>query len=330
MTEIRRRTFTLLLSAALLLSMDTASAQTPDSAAVPAPVISQSRSIVTVRSIPGRASVTVNGQFYGTTPLSDLQLPPGKHTMVLTLPEHKEKRFDFVVEQGTDRNFVIQMIPEFGFLTTAVSPSDALISIDGAEPVQGPFINRKIATGPHDLRISHPALQHTIDGTVIVGPGVLVTTDAPLDDFSLRAFEFSVLIPGAGQMTDDAIPKGILALALNGAAAYYAYQSHAHVVNSERYLDAQKVYYSLSYSEEQAIARRALLESSADGVTKAKNARVVAFATFGVTYLATLLDALVNHSLQKSLSIERMELVPMVNDVYRFPGTEMRVTIPLQ
>jgi hypothetical protein len=285
--------------------------------------------LVSVRTIPSRAEVIIDSVYYGTTPLESVLIPVGRHRMNVRLSEHKEKIFEFDLEKNVDRNFAIQLIPEFGFVTTIVSPAGALVSIDGSIPELGPLLHKKIPNGEHTLQISHPSFHHTINGSIVVGPGYLVTTEAELDRFSFTAFEFSMLLPGLGQILDRSYVKGGAEFLLTVGTGLFAYNSHRIVQNDAKHYDGLKEYYELSPTESEAVARKAMMVSAADNLKKSRDVRSIALAVFGLSYLGTLADALLNHSLHKSLFIDSVELVPMVNDVYQFPRTEVRVNIPI-
>ncbi|OJH39771.1 hypothetical protein BON30_18025 [Cystobacter ferrugineus] len=49
---------------------------------------SQARGTLAIDSVPQGAQVTVHGESLGTTPLEDVELPPGPHQVVITLPGH--------------------------------------------------------------------------------------------------------------------------------------------------------------------------------------------------------------------------------------------------
>lgn len=284
---------------------------------------------VSVRTAPAKAEVFIDSVFFGTTPLESILIPVGRHRMAVRLNEYKEKIFEFDLEKNIDRNFAIQMIPDFGFLTATVSPAGALVSIDGSVPEPGPFLHKKIPNGEHTLQVSHPSFGHTIDGSIVVGSGYLVTTDAELDRFSLKAFEFSLLVPGLGQILDRSYVKGGAEFLITVGAGLFAYNSGRLAQNDATHYDGLQEYYELSPTESEAVARKALMITAADKLKKSRNIRNAAYTVFGLAYLTTLADALLNHSLHRTLSIERVELVPMVNGVYLFPRTEVRVNIPI-
>lgn len=287
-------------------------------------------SYVSVRTVPSGAVVLIDSVLYGTTPIDSILLPFGQHHMVVKKNEFHEKDFLFDVTEGANRNFFIHLIPTYGFYSVHVSPPGSLVSVDGSNPVTGPLIHRKTDAGKHTITVHHPDILHSITGSFTVGPGTLVTTEAPLDRFSLTAFEFSLFLPGLGQAMDGAVIKGVGEFLATAAAAYFIQYSQDRVEEKDRIYLAKKYLYDQAPYESIVPERRAAMIAAADDLDRSKKTRTVSYAVLGAVYLASLADALVFHSHTTTLSIHSSVILPFQDGYHQLPSTEIRLEVPIR
>ena len=109
-------------------------------------------------SVPAAASLTLNGAFRGTTPMT-LTLPSGvEHELQLSKPGYK--RFEQRLELGPDEQQSIEarLSPQYGIVFVTAQPADAKLRIDGKDV--GPATRRlQLTTRSHTLEFSKPGYE---------------------------------------------------------------------------------------------------------------------------------------------------------------------------
>jgi formylglycine-generating enzyme required for sulfatase activity len=86
---------------------------------------------IDVASMPSEASVSVNGEFRGRTPVS-LRLSPGRsHRLALSKPGYETATRELSVAADSGRRLQIELVPEYGSVEIVTTPADAEIWIDG-------------------------------------------------------------------------------------------------------------------------------------------------------------------------------------------------------
>ncbi len=117
-------------------------------------------------SVPAGASVSVNGVFHGTTPVT-LTLASGiEHTLRLTKPGYR--RFDKSLQLAADEEqaFAAQLRPQYGIVFVSAQPADATLQVDGRDI--GKATQRlQLTTRSHTLVFSKPGY---VTQTVTVTP----------------------------------------------------------------------------------------------------------------------------------------------------------------
>lgn len=279
---------------------------------------------------PPRAALLIDGNAVGVTPYDSLELSPGLHRMTVKADEYLTKNFTFDLPAGTHRTFTMQLTPEFAFFSTTVSPPDAMITLDGGEPITGSLVHFKTATGPHTIVVAHPSFPNTINSTIVLGPGTLTRTTGALDHFSLTAFELSAIVPGLGQFLDGAIVKGSLEMAFLLATGLNAIHEQSQYREQERLFLATQETYRAAGSELAAAVQKEQMRARAIQFSDQKKRRRNAFIALGSVYGITLIDALLNHSDNHMLFVEPSQPVPMTDGQFIFPDTDLRITIPIR
>jgi formylglycine-generating enzyme required for sulfatase activity len=111
-----------------------------------------------VSSVPQTASLTVNGVFRGTTPLT-LTLPSAvEHELQLSKPGYK--RFEQRLRLGPDEQQSIEarLAPQYGIVFVTAQPADARLRVDGKDV--GPATRRlQLTTRSHTLEFSKPGYE---------------------------------------------------------------------------------------------------------------------------------------------------------------------------
>jgi formylglycine-generating enzyme required for sulfatase activity len=119
--------------------------------ALPLVTLSPADGRVELRSAPSEASVNVNGEFRGRTPLS-LRLNPGRaHQIVVTKPGYEDAVRELSVAADSGRQLEIELVAQYGEVAIQSEPANAAIWVD--EQLAG--------TTPSTLKLT--ALGHRIE-----------------------------------------------------------------------------------------------------------------------------------------------------------------------
>jgi formylglycine-generating enzyme required for sulfatase activity len=93
---------------------------------------------VSLASVPDQASVTVNGQFRGRTPLT-LRLAPGRtHTIAVTKPGYESLSRQLSVEADSGRRLTLELKALLGLVDIITKPADAELWVDGTLTARSP------------------------------------------------------------------------------------------------------------------------------------------------------------------------------------------------
>jgi len=107
-----------------------------------------------LRSMTDGATVQVDGQEVGTTPVADpIPLPSGKHTLKMTKRGYTEYIDVFTIHSGKSTELDIDLLPFAGVLMVTASARRARVFVDGKFEGVTPF-EKEILAGPRQLRVS--------------------------------------------------------------------------------------------------------------------------------------------------------------------------------
>ncbi len=124
----------------------------PDVRLVPTPAT------LALASTPKGATVTVNGEYRGTTPL-DLQLTPDEpHELLVTRRGHDSVRREVTLGPAESDALVLELSPQYGTVFLAVQPADAELYVDGER--KGSATRRlRLTVRPHRLEFRREGYQ---------------------------------------------------------------------------------------------------------------------------------------------------------------------------
>ena len=127
-----------------------------------------------VRTEPSGAKVTVDGHFFGTSPITVNKLTPGVHLVVLE-NELGSLREEVTVEAGTTASLVVplkapQAAPVSGWISV-VAPVDVQLYENRHLLGSSRTSRIMVPVGRHDLEIMNEALGYRASRTVTVSPG---------------------------------------------------------------------------------------------------------------------------------------------------------------
>lgn len=93
--------------------------------------LEKARGMLQLRSTPGDASVSINGDFQGRTPL-ELRVRPAETLDVrISKAGHAPARRTLTVPSGETRELTVALNPEFGEVAVQATPEDAELLVDG-------------------------------------------------------------------------------------------------------------------------------------------------------------------------------------------------------
>lgn len=87
--------------------------------------------LVAVRSTPNAASITVNGNYYGQTPLEIALIPGQKHQVTLFKDGYQVANKTIDVVSGQEQQISVNLLPSLGEIKISAEPNDALLYVDG-------------------------------------------------------------------------------------------------------------------------------------------------------------------------------------------------------
>ncbi len=121
----------------------------------PQVILEKADGLVNLTSKPSGASITLNGNYVGDTPLELAIKPEQTHNLDLFKPGFEHLSSKLSVKSGHERNLDLQLKPLSGELLISVIPSDAVLKIDGK--VQNPANTRiRLSALSHNIELSKP------------------------------------------------------------------------------------------------------------------------------------------------------------------------------
>ena len=117
---------------------------------LPQVVLEKADNIVRVASTPGGASVTVDGEYRGQTPM-DLSLQPGQRFRIgFAKPGYVSNQRELEVIQGDETRMQVRLQPILGEVLLSGSPADAEVLVDG---LRRGSLNSQLRLPAHPHRI---------------------------------------------------------------------------------------------------------------------------------------------------------------------------------
>ena len=121
------------------------------------------------------AEVVVDGKVQGETPLGNIQLPAGEHTVTLSNRDFAGVITDRVTISPNTTVTRKYSFDDFGYLQIVVRPW-ADVFIDGRHAGQTPISKLKVPTGRHSVVLRHPQLAEKTTTAVIDSGGTTVVS----------------------------------------------------------------------------------------------------------------------------------------------------------
>ena len=119
-------------------------------------------------SRPEGVVVSVNGRYYGSTPLDLVLASRTPLNIKLSRPGYKEDRRILELEPDEEMQLTVEMNPEYGIVFASSKPADASLTLDG-KPAGSGTQRLRLTTRQHELTFSKPGY---LPQTVKVTPTV--------------------------------------------------------------------------------------------------------------------------------------------------------------
>lgn len=108
---------------------------------------------VYVRSTPSGASILIDGEMKGVTPLMVQDVLIGLHKATLSLVNHKEENIEFTITEGNMENVDVRL-SDITHMTINTTPSGSKLFINGEAMGMTPF-TQEMASGDYDIEVRH-------------------------------------------------------------------------------------------------------------------------------------------------------------------------------
>jgi hypothetical protein len=114
------------------------------------PLVEKKNSSLTIKTNVSGASVYLNGNYRGTTPLTIKNLTEGKYRLRLQKTHYETRELSIQVRRGQERVYYIDLMRIIGKLSFIVTPSDATVSCDGFTVNENPMT---LDEGVHSISV---------------------------------------------------------------------------------------------------------------------------------------------------------------------------------
>ena len=180
---------------------------------------------ITVRSVPGGASVTLDGVYQGQTPLgSDAlaieNIDPGPHQLVLSKSGYLDDHHPFWIGSGQWSDIRITLsatTSQSGSVSIVSSPAGADVFLDGGYRGRTPITISGLATGRHTVVLELPGYVRYEDGVEIQN-GVMTYLDPVLTSTPAVGFISVVSSPTGAFVYVDGTYRGVTPLTVAATA----------------------------------------------------------------------------------------------------------------
>jgi hypothetical protein len=133
-----------------------------------------------LQSVPDGASLTVNGEYRGKTPLQISGLSPGSYTVTFSRSGYRELSTRVQVGQGQVAEVTATLRPETGTLAVNSTPYGARILLDGTDAGISPVVLANISADNHTVTLEKEGFV-TATREVRTGAGQVIPVEVSLD-----------------------------------------------------------------------------------------------------------------------------------------------------
>lgn len=133
-----------------------------------------------LRSVPDGASVTINGDYRGKTPLVITGLSPGTYEVTFSRFGYVKQPARVTVQAGSTSEVAATLQPESGTLAVNSSPAGARVLLDGTYAGISPLVIMNLSAGNHTVGLEMDG-RTTAARDVTVAAGQILSVDVILD-----------------------------------------------------------------------------------------------------------------------------------------------------
>ena len=111
--------------------------------------------VLSLNSTPQGATIIIDGQVLGQTPITKSRIQSGNHSLTFELDTYQKLTKEFDIQDGDDLEFTEELIPNFSDVTIkCLSTENASLTLNGKEMGELPYHNPKLIAGNYSLKIS--------------------------------------------------------------------------------------------------------------------------------------------------------------------------------
>ena len=157
---------------------------------------------------PAEVTVSVDGRYYGSTPISLVLTSGTSHLLKLSLPGYKVTEKSLSVNADEERQLKVDMEAEYGIVFASSKPADASLTLDG-KPAGSGTQRLRLSTRQHELVFSKPGyLPQTVKVTPRAGTSQDVDIILKTRSQAKAEARSAVLKTAGGQEMHLVEPKG--------------------------------------------------------------------------------------------------------------------------
>jgi len=121
---------------------------------------------LTIETTPSRLSVTLDGESMGRSPLRELVVSPGAHTVLIDEPGYRSTGKEVVVERANEKRVIVEAVPALGGLDVKArddAGNDLVedVEIDGVGVGRTPW-RGEVQVGEHEVRVGEWSSRVTV------------------------------------------------------------------------------------------------------------------------------------------------------------------------
>jgi len=174
-----------------------------------------------VTSVPPGASVYVDGTYMAKTPIDDLTIAAGQHTLRVSLAGYNDEVRTIIITAGWGTDVHVDLTPTTGSLTLNTIPSGATLVFDGVNRGTTPVTLTGLTAGSHTARFSLAGYQEDTETLTVVagGTGGYTFTLSPAGQAPTTGGLALNTIPSGATVVLDGVVKGTTPITLTGLSA---------------------------------------------------------------------------------------------------------------
>jgi hypothetical protein len=275
-------------------------------------LINQSFGQLQFFSEPSNADIFLNDSLIGKTPAGPYKVPLGVNKIKIV----KEKEYSWENNiQFYKLNSHLHIInanlhSRYSQLKMGSLPIEYEINFDGKKLSENEVKSlSKIRSGEHYISINRGLNKNVLESKFFVDPDTTYFLIEKINQFTVRPFLYSLVIPGLGQFSEGSKTKGAVLFSgflAAGAAAFIF--SKDYTDKSDLY-ETQRLRYFNSTSEMESLKNKEVMLAAKKDMDDAKSVKQVAIGIFAGVYLYNLLDALLFHSREDYLELLKSDSI---------------------